>query len=179
MTIYLYVKQHSITGLKYFGKTTKPDPFKYMGSGDYWINHIKKYGREHVRTTQLWGFDNQQLCTEFALTFSKNNDIVESKDWANLVPENGTGGGSFKGRKLSEQTKEKMSISRTGFKYGAEFGENVRQRKLGVKLSEETRKKLSAAKIGKKRSEEAKRKTSESLKQFHALKAQGLFPCTA
>jgi hypothetical protein len=36
----LYVKTHNITGLKYFGKTTN-DPFKYKGSGKYWLDHLK------------------------------------------------------------------------------------------------------------------------------------------
>lgn len=31
---YLYVKQHTITGLKYFGKTIK-DPYVYPGSGTH------------------------------------------------------------------------------------------------------------------------------------------------
>ena len=48
---YLYIKQHSITGLKYFGKTTV-DPYKYKGSGMHWLRHINKHGREHVET--LW-----------------------------------------------------------------------------------------------------------------------------
>ena len=42
---YLYIKQHKITKLKYFGKTTK-DPNKYLGSGKHWIRHIKKHGLE-------------------------------------------------------------------------------------------------------------------------------------
>lgn len=37
---YLYIKVHSITGMKYFGKTTK-NPIKYDGSGPVIINNIK------------------------------------------------------------------------------------------------------------------------------------------
>lgn len=37
---YLYVKHHSITGLKYFGKTTKLDPVTYKGSGLVWRRRI-------------------------------------------------------------------------------------------------------------------------------------------
>lgn len=92
MIIYLYVKQHSETKLKYFGKTTKSDPFKYLGSGDHWIRHLKKHGK-HVKTTEIWGFDDQSLCTAFALKFSAENNIVESKEWANKIPENGMDGG--------------------------------------------------------------------------------------
>jgi hypothetical protein len=42
MTIYLYVKTHNNTGMKYLGKTTKPDPHKYPGSGKRWTRHLKK-----------------------------------------------------------------------------------------------------------------------------------------
>lgn len=92
-TVYLYVKQHSITGLKYFGKTTSSNPFKYNGSGKRWLNHIKKHGIKHIKTIDVWGFDDEDLCSSFALEFSKQNNIVESSDWANLAPENGKNGG--------------------------------------------------------------------------------------
>lgn len=86
--IYLYIKQHNITGLKYFGRTIK-NPFIYKGSGGYWRRHIKKHGEEHVLTLEVYGFDTQEDCTEFALKFSELNDIVESKDWANQIAEDG------------------------------------------------------------------------------------------
>ena len=87
MTIYLYIKQHSITGLKYFGKTIN-DPFTYDGSGTHWKNHINKHGREHIKTLHVYKFNDQEAATEFALKFSIDNDIVESLEWANQVPEN-------------------------------------------------------------------------------------------
>jgi hypothetical protein len=90
---YLYIKQHSITRLKYFGKTTKQDPYKYLGSGKYWRKHIKKYGAEFVKT--LWVSDlytDKTLIREIALHFSYENNIVESNEWANLIYENGLDG---------------------------------------------------------------------------------------
>lgn len=99
MTIYLYVKQHTITGLKYFGKTTKKDPLKYHGSGTYWKRHIKKHGLEHVITLNIWKYENIDECSKFALDFSHENNIVESSSWANLKPENGRDGGRPKGCK--------------------------------------------------------------------------------
>ena len=36
---YLYVKTHNVTGLKYFGKTTR-NPLTTNGSGVYWKSHI-------------------------------------------------------------------------------------------------------------------------------------------
>jgi len=52
---YLYIKKHSITGLKYFGKTTESDPYKYLGSGTYWKKHYKKHGKEFIET--IWVSD--------------------------------------------------------------------------------------------------------------------------
>lgn len=111
MIIYLYVKQHSITGLKYFGKTERSNPFKYPGSGSYWKRHIKKHGKEYVKTIELWSFDDQDLCTEFALKFSEENDIVESDVWANLRYEDGLNGGA---RNLSTVSRLKISEENTG-----------------------------------------------------------------
>ena len=47
--IYLYIKTHNVTGLKYLGKTTQ-DPYKYKGSGKRWTNHINKH---HFFTNQI------------------------------------------------------------------------------------------------------------------------------
>lgn len=106
--IYLYVKQHEITGLKYFGKTMKRDPFKYLGSGEHWVRHIRKHGKEHVRTLEIWGFDDQELCTLFALAFSEQYNIVKSKEWANLRPENGLDGlpANYNGHMTAERRKQ-------------------------------------------------------------------------
>jgi hypothetical protein len=92
MIIYLYIKQHSITKLKYFGKTTQPNPFKYRGSGTKWLNHINKHGKDHVVTLEVWGFDDPTICTDFALSFSTEHRIVESVEWANQIPEDGKNG---------------------------------------------------------------------------------------
>ena len=89
--IYLYVKQHKITGLKYFGATSKKNPYTYLGSGKYWRRHLKVYGKD-IDTINVWKFDNQDECEKFALEFSEKNNIVESQNWANLRPENGKDG---------------------------------------------------------------------------------------
>lgn len=88
MTIYLYIKQHSITGLKYFGCTGN-NPFSYEGSGTYWKPHIRKHGKSKIKTLEVWGFDLEDDCSEFAIKFSEDNNIVNSKEWANKIPEFG------------------------------------------------------------------------------------------
>lgn len=91
METFLYIKEHSISGMRYFGKTTK-DPYVYKGSGKYWINHIKKYGIENIRTLWVSKFDNIEDLKEFAIFFSEFFDVVGSSNWANLIVENGLDG---------------------------------------------------------------------------------------
>lgn len=90
--ITLYIKTHNKTGLKYFGKTIKKDIEKYTGSGKYWKNHIHAHGYDV--TTEIYA-QFEEECDDLintALYFSESNNIVNSKEWANLIPENGLGG---------------------------------------------------------------------------------------
>jgi hypothetical protein len=135
MSIYLYIKTHQITGLKYFGKTTKKDPYSYKGSGKHWLNHLKKHGN-HVNT-EILGYFTQNEVESIALKFSHDNNIVESKEWGNLKPENGLDGGNH-----SKECKEKISIALKG---RIPWNKN----KTGLqKHSEETKMKMSAANSG-------------------------------
>ena len=109
---YLYIKQHSITGKLYFGRTQR-NPIKYLGSGTYWKDHIKKHGKDYVVT--LWHelFIDREYITQFATTFSREMNIVDSSSWANLREENGLDGQPL-GNILTEETKHKISKAKTG-----------------------------------------------------------------
>ncbi len=122
---YLYIKQHSITGLKYFGKTTKSDPIKYFGSGTHWQRHIKKHGKEYVKTLWYHLFENKDDLVEFALFFSEEYNIVESSEWANLKPENGLDGATIgeknpsASKRMKQNNPMKKGITNNGsFKKG-------------------------------------------------------------
>ncbi len=86
---FLYIKEHTLTGKKYFGKTVRSDVEKYLGSGSYWKKHITKHGKEHVKTVWSCLFNSSDDCQEFAEFFSEFVGIVESDQWANQIPENG------------------------------------------------------------------------------------------
>ena len=148
--IYLYIKEHTLTGLKYFGKTIQ-DPYKYKGSGIHWKNHCKKHGWEYVVTTQVFEFATQDECTNFALSFSKQFNIVESDEWANHIVEDGLGGRGVKGRSRSPEFKQHMSEMMSG---------RTSWHK-GRKKSDEFKRKLSEANKGKIHSLETKQKLSE------------------
>lgn len=89
--IYLYVKTHNKTGLKYLGKTVNKDPHRYTGSGKVWLRHLKKHGLDYTTQILLATEDKNEL-KETGLFFSRLWNIVESKEWANLMPESGDGG---------------------------------------------------------------------------------------
>ena len=105
----LYIATHNKTRLKYFGKTTRyfteEDLQKnYHGSGTYWKKHLKKHGNDV--TMEIYGIYNLDKVEEKALTFSEENNIVESLNWANLKPENGLEGG------VTEEATNKMLETR-------------------------------------------------------------------
>jgi hypothetical protein len=91
MTIYLYVKTHNKTGLKYLGKTTSKDPHKYHGSGADWKTHLKEHGIDYTTEIVRECQTNKELY-EWGTHYSNLWNVVESTEWANRIPE--TGGGA-------------------------------------------------------------------------------------
>ena len=88
----LLVMTHNVTGLKYFCKTSQLDKLQYYkGSGIYWKRHRKIHGSD-IYVGVLGLYYDKERCTEAALKFSKENNIVESDEWANLIEENGLDG---------------------------------------------------------------------------------------
>lgn len=150
----LYVKEHTKTGLRYFGKTTKIDNVTtYSGSGKYWKRHIKTHGKEFVTTVWVSKvFTDYEDLKEFALFFSSFFNITKSKKWANLIEETGIDGGEpLYGdnnpsrrpevrKKISESLIGHKGVKNTGFlgrTHTPEARERIRNSRLGVKLSAE------------------------------------------
>ncbi len=100
MTIYLYVKTHRKTGLKYLGKTESKDPHKYHGSGKYWSSHIKTHGYD-VTTEILRECQSNEEVREWGLYYSELWQVVESDNWANLKEEAGDGCTSEQAREIA------------------------------------------------------------------------------
>lgn len=86
----LYVKTHSITGLKYLGQTSKSDPHKYTGSGKYWLRHIKKHGKNWT-TEILFESEHKHEVDAQGIYYSELWNVAKSHSWANLKPESGDG----------------------------------------------------------------------------------------
>jgi len=183
---YLYIKRHSVTGLMYFGKTTRnyTSLMKYSGSGTYWKNHIKKYGKDDIETIWCEKFTDIYDLVDFSLLFSELFSISDSDIWANQMDENGLGGSTL-GRKLSVVTKERIRQAHTGKKRPPEVGQKISESKVGKPRSAETKEKISKYRTGVKLgpyseshrlaiSEGQKgRKHSDETKQKIAEKARG------
>lgn len=108
MLIYLYVKTHIQTGLKYLGKTTNINPHKYTGSGVDWKQHLKEHG-EYYETTIIKECTSNEELSQWGRYYSELWNVVESKEWANRIPE--TGGGW-----CNEEARKKISSKLTGIK---------------------------------------------------------------
>lgn len=142
----LLVMTHNVTGLKYFCKTTRTDRLAwYKGSGIAWRKHLAEHGSS-VTVGVLGFYVDEARCLDAAKRFSKENNIVASQDWANLVEELGKNGASLKGernpfygKKHSPETAERLRL--------AKLGRSVNKNKP---KSEEHRAKLSAALKGRK-----------------------------
>lgn len=87
----IYIKIHNATGKKYLGKTTSADPHRYKGSGKLWKRHIAKHGYD-VTTRVIYKTECKDQLREAGLIFSKLFDVVESKEFLNLMEESGDGG---------------------------------------------------------------------------------------
>lgn len=123
MNIYLYVKTHQKTGLKYLGQTIR-NPFTYKGSGKRWVNHLKVHGND-IKTEILKKCQSKEELKEWGLYYSKLWNVVESQEFANCANEEGTGGPTVNpeerlgkknpmyGRKNPCSSKKKLDIIKT------------------------------------------------------------------
>lgn len=126
--IYLYVKTHKITGLKYLGKTTSKNPHRYTGSGKYWKLHLKKHGKYYDTEIIRGCLDDDEL-KQWGIYYSKLWNVTDSDEWANMKPEEGDGAQLFGdkngmfGKHHSASTKEKQSLVRAGKSWEEIYGE--------------------------------------------------------
>lgn len=129
--IYLYVKTHRKTGLKYLGKTTQ-DPYAYQGSGIRWIKHIKKHGYD-VDTEVLLETNNNNDIRQWGEHYSVLWNVVESDKWANLKPESGDGGDTSMTDAYIEGMKTRVVPSRKGIPRTKETCLNMSKAKMGIR----------------------------------------------
>lgn len=162
MTIYLYVKTHNKTGLKYLGKTTK-DPHTYLGSGVDWKLHLKEHGEEHSTEIIRECQSNQEL-NGWGRYYSNLWNVADSLEWANRIPETGGGGNH------TEERKELFRQQQLGRKKPPRTDEH--KKKLGDSLRNRIRPELSAKLTGRKLSDKHIKNTSAGVKKWYQSNPQ-------
>jgi len=147
---YILLKTHNVTGKKYLCKHVscyENSCYKYTGSGVYWKRHIAKHG-DDIGTEILARCKSAEEVAIVGLEFSNKFNVVESNDYANLIPENGQGG--------AEPVKfRKKHTGWRGLRFPGESNHAKRP---------EVREKISKALKGRKFTKEWKNKLSESRK---------------
>jgi hypothetical protein len=166
MTIYLYVKTHNRTKLKYLGKTESKNPHHYPGSGTYWKLHLDKHGHDYTTKILRECHDKEEL-KKWGLYYTNLWNIVESNEWANLKQEIGDGG------RQCEEVRKRISEAGKGripWNKGKKIWNDVDKKRIGDlnrargPQSKKTIAKRVAKNTGKIRTELQKKKMSESQK---------------
>ena len=165
---YIYVKQ-APSGLYYLGKTVKDikaNPNCYIGSGRYWLEHLKYYGYKSsdIKTWILHETVDEDELKNIGAYYSKLFNLVESEQWANLKTEEGDGGATRFGDNHHMRNKDVCH----------KIAETRRNNFIEGKwhMSDDAKQKMSEAKLknptnywlGKTRSEETKNRIKETKK---------------
>jgi transposase len=166
MTIYLYVKTHNKTGLKYLGQTSSKDPHKYSGSGVYWKLHLEKHGYDYT-TEILKECKSKEEIRNLGTYYSNLWNILESDEWANLKIEQGDGG------RQSEEVRRRIGEAgkgRTPWNKGKQIWSEEERKLIGERnklrgpQSAETIAKRVSKTTGKVRTEEQRKRSSDAQK---------------
>jgi hypothetical protein len=177
MIIYLYIKTHNITGLKYLGKTIAKDPHKYPGSGIYWASHLNKHGKNYT-TEILKECHSKEELIEWGIYYSRLWNIVDSDEWANLKEEQGDGGrqSAEVRKRISEagkgripwnkgihcwNEKERVRIGELNRRRGGQSAETINKRiekNTGQIRTDEQKQRMSSSQKGRQFSKEHKEK---------------------
>ncbi len=146
--LYLMVKTHNITGLKYLCKRVTISDSKaisYPGSGKYWKSHLKIHGKNiNTEIVAKYDLDKIEEFSKLCIEYSNKFNIVKSEDWANLIEENGFSGAVIGENNPSKNPevniKKSKSLKRKYIGKLANF--------YGKKHTEETKRKMSIANLG-------------------------------
>jgi len=159
---FIYITTNLINGKKYIGQKLFIKYWQnYLGSGIQLINAIKKYGKEYFSREIIAIAYSEDELNKLEKESIKIHNAVKSNDYYNITH---GGDGGWIGLKHSEESKIKMSQSRTGLHPSKETIEKLKQRTgennphYGKHHTEETKRKISEKKKGKVYTEERKLK---------------------
>lgn len=152
----------------------------YLGSAkdfdDRWNEHLFYLKRGKHDNSQLQKVYNRgDELTFTILEFCEIDQLLSREQWwldywwdSNLLYNLSRYAGrpsGMKGMKHSEETKQKMRVSRTDRSQSEETKQKLRDINVGKIISEKTRQKLRDSRIGKRLSDETKQRLSESIRK--------------
>lgn len=142
----------------YIGQTTDTNNYEkgnYIGSGKYFLNALKKYGKNNFKSEIIEYSNNQEELNNKEQIFIKEYNSIYPNGY-NLM----TGGNQ--GGKMHKVTREKISKSCKGRKFSESHLKNISERQLGIPKSDYVKQKLIESHLGIPRSDETKLKISKS-----------------
>jgi hypothetical protein len=146
--LYLLVKTHSVTGMRYLCKrvtTSDSKAISYKGSGKYWKNHLKVHGKDiNTEIIAKYELDKASEFSTLCIEYSSKYNIVNSDEWANLIEENG-----FSGAVIGKNNPSKnpdVNIKKSKSLKGKYVGKLACF--YGKKHTDETKRKMSIANSG-------------------------------
>lgn len=158
------IKSIDLSPTKYLCKCIdNKDHLSYRGSGIYWRRILKAHPGYTLATEVLGYYETNEELRKAGLFHSNLHNVVESKDWANLMPEMGDGGSTTKGRVRAYNPSTKESgIFKTLAEIPQEWLRG--QPKRGPKDPSITRK-VAAFHRGRIRSEETRQRMRNSIRR--------------
>lgn len=175
--MFVYQIKNKSNGKRYIGQHAGNDLEKYWLHNVWLAEHgyqgkrllyraIRKYGSDSFEVKILVHTDSKEELDFCEITLIELFDAVNPTKGYNIT----AGGGGSLGVKMSEETRAKMSKSRTGLIMPESHRKKLSERSkgnkyaAGRKMTEENFQKLMAVHTGAKRSNEARQRMSESHK---------------
>lgn len=167
----IYLRTNKVNGKQYVGETENFERrekqwkrLKLNYANQFLTDERSKYGLENFDILVIDTCETQEKAWELEQFYIKEYG-TKYPDGYNLTD----GGAGAKGYKHSEKAKKKMSEARKGRLVTEETRQklsiSLKGKNIGIKLSEETKRKISETKKGIKLSEETRKKMSKSKKE--------------
>jgi hypothetical protein len=176
---FVYITTNLLNGKKYLGKHNGKNS-NYLGSGTLLKKAIKKYGKENFSIEIIKECNTDEEAYELEKKLSLQLNVVENDDWYNMsIGGEGFSSGKLHpmfgipkseehkiklskaniGKKVLEETKEKISLQFTGSKNPCFGLKGEKHPAYGHKKSEQSKKRISEKNKG-------RVKTPEEIEKF-------------
>lgn len=160
--MYIYKITNKIDGRVYIGQTQVDDPY-YFGGGKLIRRAVKKHGRDNFTKEILEECSSKEELDEreiYWIEYYNSRDLTVGYNLAR-----GGDGGNRNGGKLTEESRRRISESKTGTHWGhhsEETKKRMSEVRMGIEFSEEHKKKLCEKRRQRIISDETRKKASQT-----------------